>query len=140
MGILSVIMLVLVLFFTGCGSKSGVVNMKDITAPSIVAEKGIYVDQSYFDKLEQEFNETVTCTGLEGNFWDISIFLMPPPSFPCNGDNLKGKICYGEFIRPNKILLGTTSVWKHEVIHYLLYKNRGDLDPDHKSELFHQCS
>jgi len=140
MGIISLIILVLFLLFTGCGSRSGVVDPTDITAPSIVTEKGVYVDKSYFDKLEKEFNETVACTGLEGNFWDVSVFLMSPPSFPCNGDNLKGKICYGEFIRPNKILLGTPSVWKHEVIHYLLYKNTGNLDPDHESELFRDCS
>ena len=128
------ILAALFMFFAGCGSEYA--RSPSITAP---ANSGIYVDKAYFDTFEEEFQETVACTGIEGNFWDIAIFLMPPPRFACTGDNLKGQMCYGEFAPPNKILLADVHSWKHEVIHYLLYKNTNDLDPDHKSELFDAC-
>ncbi len=125
----------LCLFLTGCGSEYAASNDSPPSASS-----GIHVDKAYFDLLEQEFVETVECSGLDGNFWDVAIFLIPPPSFACAGDNLKGKICYGEFVRPNKIFLADRFSWRHEIIHYLLYKNTGDLDPGHQSELFGKCS
>lgn len=128
------ILAVLFIFFTGCGSEY--TRPPSITAPDT---SGIYVDKAYFDVFEKEFQEVVACTGLEGNFWDVAIFLMPPPRFACTGDNLKGQMCYGEFASPNKILIADAHSWKHEVIHYLLYKNTNDLDPDHKSELFDAC-
>lgn len=133
------ILIILCFFLPGCGSEyAPSASSNNPAIPS--AASGIYVEKAYFDLLEQEFLDTVECTGLEGSFWDVAIFLMPPPTFACTGNNLNGKMCYGEFVKPNKILLADNNSWRHEVIHYLLYKNTGDLDPDHESELFGECS
>lgn len=125
----------------GCGSSSGPSITSDTSASSVppdssAATSGIHVDKAYFDLFEKEFNEVVECSGLDADFYDVAVFLYPTPNFPCTGNNLKGKICYGEFARPNKILLGDRMSWKHEVIHYLLYKNKGDMDSEHKSDLY----
>lgn len=128
------------LFLAGCGSSAGPGLSSDTSAstaaPSI---SGIHIDKSYFDLFEKEFLEVVECTGLNADFYDVAVFLYPTPNFPCTGNNLKGKICYGEFARPNKILLGDRMSWKHEVIHYLLFKNKGDMDSEHKSDLYSKC-
>ena len=45
--------------------------------------------------------------------------------------------------KPSLILLKTSpypSIIKHEMIHYLLDVNTGDLDPTHKSHLFTDCT
>ena len=133
----SLSIIILCIMLLGCG-KEYLPNTAGSTVQPAVS--GVHVDKAYFDTLDQEFKETTSCTGLNGDFWDVAIFLMPPPNFPCNGKNLEGKMCYGEFIRPNKVLLADRYSWKHEIIHYLLYQNTGDLDPNHESEMFDNCS
>ena len=97
---------------------------------------GIYVDQSYSEHLSSQFTLTKACTGLpQGNFEDLLIIVMPQ-SFPC----MEGKsLCAGQFRTPNIVKLGDVWSWNHEVVHYLLYENSGDLDPSHTSTLFREC-
>jgi hypothetical protein len=126
---------------SGCSSGSAAdLEGTALASPDPQPASGIHLDKSYTDLLEREFNRTVECTSLAGNFWEVAVFLYPPPQFECTGGNNAGKLCYGEFMEPNKILLARTTSWRHEVIHYLLYKNTGDLDPDHHSPLFIKCS
>lgn len=101
-----------------------------------VSPAGVYTDATLIDHLQVAFDETKTCSALEaGEFEDLSVVMMEP-RFPCpwyaNG-------CSGEFVTPNTIKLGSPYVWKHEVLHYLLYVNTGRADPDHDSSLFWEC-
>ena len=135
--ILRLAIIALCLFLSGCGSAYVSSSATGISGASTAS--GVYVDDTYYELLEKEFKDAAACTGLDGEFWDVAVVLLPPPNFPCIGDNNKGKVCYGEFAMPNRILLADRLSWKHEVIHYLLYKNKGDLDPNHESELFKTC-
>jgi len=131
---------VLCLFISGCGSgsvpPSAAASGASTDTPKL---SGLHLDKAYTDLLEKEFKEAVECTALEGDFWELAIFLYPPPHFECVGTNNQGESCYGEFLEPNKVLLARLSSWKHEVIHYLLYQNTGDLDPGHGNTLFEEC-
>ena len=97
---------------------------------------GMFTDQTLVEYLQQAFDEAKTCGNFElGDFADLTVVMMEP-QFPCrwyeNG-------CSGEFVTPNTIKLGSPYVWKHEVIHYLLYVNEGDADSNHDSALFWDC-
>ena len=98
---------------------------------------GIHLDSTLENHFKAAFTEAKTCGGFEkGEFADISIVIMPP-WFKCkayeNG-------CQGQYTRPNLILISAFSLWKHEVIHYLLDLNTGDPDKDHKNNLFKDCA
>ena len=98
---------------------------------------GMYIDSTTENYLKTMFEETKECSELsEGTFKEISVVIMPPV-FPCryydNG-------CGGEYREPNLVKLGSYYVWRHEVIHYLLYKNTGQSDANHESELFKNCT
>ena len=97
---------------------------------------GIYVDSTTEKFIQKVFSETKECVGLEkGNFNEISMVIMPP-TFPCshysNG-------CSGEYVVPNLVKLGNLYATRHELIHYFLYLNKGDLDANHESSLFNLC-
>ena len=101
------------------------------------APAGVYIDSSTEDFLRKTFDETKSCTGLEkGQFEGLSVVLMPP-TFQCshfaNG-------CSGEYVVPNSVKIGNAYVWRHELIHYFLYVNTGDLDVSHQSPLFSSCA
>ncbi len=97
---------------------------------------GLFTDATLSDYLETSFNEVQACTGLtEGTFVDLTVVMMEP-QFPCRWYDGG---CSGEFVTPNTIKLGSPYVWKHEVIHYLLYRNTGASDSAHDSTLFWDC-
>lgn len=97
---------------------------------------GLFTDATLVDYLAQGFAETQACAGLElGAFDDLTVVMMEP-QFPCRWYESG---CSGEFATPNTIKLGSPYVWKHEVVHYLLYVNTGDADSAHASELFWEC-
>jgi len=97
---------------------------------------GLFTDQTLVEYLQTAFDETKACAGLaNGNFDDLTVVMMEP-QFPCRWYESG---CSGEFVTPNTIKLGSPYVWKHEVIHYLLYVNAGDADSSHSSELFWDC-
>jgi len=97
---------------------------------------GMFTDQTLVEYLKGGFDEAQACAGLAGGTFDDLTVVMMEPQFPCrwyeNG-------CSGEFVVPNTVKLGSPYVWKHEVIHYLLYVNTGDADSNHTSPLFWDC-
>ena len=116
--------------FQGCGTSSNA-SQGEPNPP------GVFTDSTLIDQLEKEFDELKACTQLsKGNFEDVSVVMMPK-SFPCRWYD---GACSGEFVVPNTVKLGSPYVWKHETIHYLLYLNTGDSDPDHQSPLYQTCS
>jgi hypothetical protein len=97
---------------------------------------GMFTDSTLVEYLHEGFDEAQACSGLTGGTFDDLTVVMMEPQFPCrwyeNG-------CSGEFVTPNTIKLGSPYVWKHEVLHYLLYVNVGDADSGHASALFWDC-
>lgn len=118
-------------FLTSCGRDASAV-------PELPA--GLFIDNSTEQFLKTSFSETKTCLEsemgeFEGEFEKISVVLMPPV-FPCKH---YAKGCSGEYVAPNALKVGSLHVWRHEVIHYLLYVNTGDPDASHQSPLFNTC-
>lgn len=98
---------------------------------------GLFIDTSTERFLQKAFDETKACAGItEGKYEDVSVILMPPV-FPCPhyADG-----CSGEYVRPNSFKVGALSVWRHEVLHYLLDLKTGDPDVSHTSPLFRECT
>jgi hypothetical protein len=113
------------LALSGCGNRLS------------AAPAGVYVDSTTEQYLQQAFDETKACTQLtQGEFEEVSVVLMPP-NFPCQ---YYASGCSGEFVEPNLVKIGNLYVWRHELIHYLLYLNTGDPDTAHQSPLFNQCA
>jgi hypothetical protein len=85
---------------------------------------------------EDEFWATKACTGfVHGQYRDLTIVPMPS-HFRCDYYPVS---CRGEFVPPATIKLGTVDLWRHEVVHYLLFRNTQDADRDHTSPLFRRC-
>jgi len=117
----------LFLLLTGCGSG---------TSSASAAASGVFVDTMTDQFLKKSFDDTKACTGLaQGTYEDLSVVFMPP-SFDCP---YYASGCSGEFTEPNLVKLGTLFVWRHELVHYLLYTNTGDPDTYHHSPLFGTC-
>lgn len=115
--------LILFLILVGCGPIPG--------------ERGLFVDISVEQKFASEFEEVKLCMGQElGRYEELSITVMLNP-FDCP-EHLEG--CGGRFTQPNIIRIGNFASWKHEVVHYLLDVNTGDLDPEHLSHFFTECT
>ena len=101
------------------------------------APAGVYIDASTEEFLKKAFEETKSCTGFEnGQFKDLSVVLMPP-TFQCPHF---ASGCSGEYVAPNSVKIGNTYIWRHELIHFLLHVNTGDLDASHQSPLFNTCA
>lgn len=125
----AILALAAVLALQGCSTS----NASDGSEPT---PAGVFTDTTLTAHLEQAFGEAKACTELSnGAFADTTVVMMPP-SFPCRWYNHS---CSGEFVTPNTIKLGSPYVWKHEAIHYLLYLNTGDADPNHTSPFFQSC-
>ncbi|MFQ5779400.1 MAG: hypothetical protein ACE5HN_01280 [Nitrospiria bacterium] len=113
----------------GCGSNSSA-SQGEPKPP------GVTVDPTLSANLAKSFDEVKACAGLTtGEFKDIAVVVMPAV-FPCQWYK---DGCSGEFDSPNTIKVGSPHIWKHEVIHYLLYLSTGDSDPTHQSPLFQSC-
>lgn len=111
----------------GCGSEA---------ASSERMPSGLFIDATTEQWMRDQFAEVQRCTGIgQGSFDDISIILMPP-LFPCPHYEAG---CSGEYVRPNSFKMGTLSLWRHEVIHYLLDLKTGDEDRGHHNPLFNEC-
>lgn len=101
------------------------------------AQPAISIDQTTQDFLKTAFDETKACSQLSlGVYDDIEITFMPP-AFPCPH---YPEGCNGEYVAPQAIKVGTLSVWRHEVLHYLLKLNTGSPDSAHESPLFKTCT
>lgn len=123
------LVLATVLVLQGCGTS----NASEGGGPT---PAGVFTDATLTVHLEKSFGEAKVCTQLsKGAFTDTTVVVMPP-SFPCPWYNHS---CSGEFVPPNTIKIGSPYVWKHEAIHYLLYLNTGDSDPNHTSPFFQTC-
>lgn len=92
---------------------------------------------------EALFKSVKTCTRLEkGEFNDLNLTIIPD-NFPLFSKH--DEWINGEFRIPNFLMIRNESpeikrhVFQHEVIHYLLYSNTGDADPNHNSRLFLRC-
>ncbi len=97
---------------------------------------GLFTDATLTDYLMTGFDEAKLCTGLQGGTFEELTVVMMEPQFPCRwyADG-----CSGEFVAPNTVKLGTPYVWKHEVLHYLLFVNTGQADPEHTHNSFWNC-
>jgi|GEM_PF-1999478 len=124
---LFVVAALLLFGLSGCGS-----NLS--AAPA--APAGIVVDSTTEQFFKSAFDETKACTGLtQGTYEDLSVVMMPLtfacPYYPSG--------CSGEFSEPNIVKVGTLLTWRHELVHYLLFRNTGDPDQYHHSPLFTTC-
>lgn len=100
------------------------------------APPGIYVDATYAEHLQAEFEEVEACSEMSASFDDLAVVIMPR-FFPCEWS---ANGCMGEFTSPNLIKIGIPFSWKHEVLHYLLYVNTGNADSGHGSDMFWRCT
>lgn len=118
------------LFFAGCGQiTSGESNIT-------LQPSGMYVDQSTENFLKVKFDELKECGNFKtGEFDELSVVIMPP-KFPCKWYESG---CGGEFLAPNSIKISSHYYWKHELIHFFLYKTTGDPDTNHMSSLYETC-
>ncbi|MDH4228927.1 MAG: hypothetical protein OEW11_04160 [Nitrospirota bacterium] len=98
---------------------------------------GVYTDATLVDFLQMAFADVQACSNLSaGSFDDLSVVMMEP-LFPCPWYETG---CTGEFVIPNTVKLGSPLVWKHEILHFLLYVNTGNPDSTHDSLLFQDCT
>src|SRR5579884_372803 len=98
---------------------------------------GVFIDNTTEQFMRKAFEETKACAQIdEGKYEDVSVILMPPV-FPCQ---YYQDGCSGEYTNPNSIKVGTLSMWRHEVLHYLLDLKNGDPDINHTSPFFKQCT
>lgn len=135
------ILCLLYLFLSACGAAEHFSPGPNPAAapdapPPVGIYIGVYVDSTAESWLRDQFNSVKACAGFErGSFEDLTVVIMPP-TFPCpyypDG-------CNGEFVSPATIKMGSAYIFRHEVIHYLLYRNTGDADPEHRSDLFEKC-
>lgn len=129
------ILIAALLFLSACGGESGGSDRSGkADAPFIPA--GVFVDYTTEAWMRDQLAEAATCAGYEVPDFNALTVVLMPPSFPCP---YYGGKCSGEFVQPSTIKLGTTGLWRHEVIHWLLELNEGDPDPLHRSELFQRC-
>ena len=90
--------------------------------------------------LADEFYEVKACMGLpRGQFPDVVIEPMPE-RFDCPHYFPYLFACRGEFVAPNIIRLGDVGIWKHEVVHYVLYRNVDDADAPHETGWYEVCA
>lgn len=94
-------------------------------------------------ELATQFDQTKACTGFsQGRFTDLRVEWVPPNLFgrmACDD----GPLCMrlGVFTAPPPLIRMTDGViWKHEVVHALLWWNTGDADPGHQSGLYLPCA
>jgi len=120
------------LILASCGgAASGAGGLNKANPP------GLFTDATLSDYLQVAFDEVQACGGFtEGQFEDLTVVMMEP-QFPCRW--YEGG-CSGEFVTPNTVKLGSPFVWKHEVLHYLMYVNSGESDAAHDSSLFWDCT
>ena len=128
-------LLIVLLFFalTACGSA-------EAESPG---QPGIFMDISIYHAFEVEFNKTKACTKLpDGEFSEISLVFVGAGVLLNDNININGIIA-----PPNTITIKTFSImldpkraFRHEVIHFLLLKNTGDIGADHTSPLFGNCT
>ncbi|MFQ5509606.1 MAG: hypothetical protein ACE5FN_09755 [Leptospirillia bacterium] len=97
---------------------------------------GLFTDATLVDYLQTGFEEVKACGDFAAGDYEALTVVIMEPQFPCQWYNSG---CSGEFVTPNTIKLGSPYVWKHEVIHYLLYVNGGNADSNHASRLFWDC-
>lgn len=113
---------------SGCGKDS---HSATSTPP------GLFIDATTEQFLQKAFEETKACAGIdEGKYEEVSVILMPPV-FPCPH---YAEGCSGEYVPPNSFKVGALSVWRHEVLHYLLDLKTGNPDVSHTSPLFRECT
>ena len=98
---------------------------------------GLSPGQAPTAQLKTAFEETKACTRLSKGSFEEATVVVVPARFGCRWYD---GTCSGEFVPPTTIKLGSAHVWKHEVIHFLLYRNTGRSDPNHESPLFRHCS
>jgi len=121
---------ILLVVLYGCGSQASIAE--DNPNPP-----GLHVDSTLIRILRKQFEQTKACTGLEkGDFDSLAIVIMPD-KFRCRWYD---GYCSGLFVPPNTIRLGKKLSWRHEVIHYLLYVNKNEVDYFHESRFFKECS
>ncbi len=98
---------------------------------------GFTVSDTLTDYFAILWSKTKTLSGYQnGEFDDLAVYLNPPV-FHCIFVNAS---CNGLYITPNSIVLGGEEpIACHEFVHYLLWRNTGDPDSDHKSSLFGKC-
>ena len=122
---MKILTLIFALILYGCGD-------------SVSAKPGgVLVNPEYVSRLKTDFAKVEECTKLKGETFESLHVEIFPYDFPCRWK--KGNFCSGEFAEPNIIMLSQAAVFRHELIHYLLYLNLGDSDPNHESPLFKSC-
>lgn len=120
------IVIISFLLLVGCGSEA-----QSTTAPP----PGVFVDATAEQWFSDRFEETQACTGIEaGNYDELTIVFMPP-QFRCPHYKTG---CNGEYVAPSTVKIDSMSVYRHEIIHYLL-DQVGDSDPGHTSKFFGRC-
>ena len=82
------------------------------------------------------FQAVEDCTGLTTKY-DPDITIVPVRDWKY--------VTAGYFQSPSSIFIQQTrdadkNLIEHEMVHYLLYDNYGDLNPDHTNPLFERCA
>lgn len=88
------------------------------------------IPQTPVTLLEQFYAEVQACTGLSA----------PAPFVIFVSNAQLGELDGFYYSDPSLVLVKGLFIFKHEVIHYLLDANTGNLDIEHRSPLFHKCS
>lgn len=138
------------LLFTACSTayKPEITNRPAVFLPSyptgiFLMPYGKISSSQIKANYEARFKRVKACTQLEkGEFKDLNLTIIPEdfPLFSKHEEWING-----EFRIPNFLMIRNESpemkrrTYQHEVIHYLLYINTGDADPNHNSRLFLRC-
>lgn len=115
------ILLALALIFTGCGGEQSPEQ---------------FIDNSE-SNLRKIYSETLECTGLKGQPFESLSIEFRTERWPCP---MYESGCAGTFESPNKFVLINSTLFAHELIHYLRWYNFGNADPGHEDPLFFQCA
>lgn len=120
----------LTLLLSACGLASA-----DAPEPAPV---GIHADSSLIAYYAERLKEVQECTGInKGSVEELSIVIVRKDLVLFGNPKTTGL-----FTPPNLITLKMVNydIDKHEFIHFLLLKETGDHDPDHRSPLYEKCS
>lgn len=127
-----IIIVTCLLILFGCGDDSNP-KYDSISATGIMFknESGIEYDMpAILKKADSDYAEVQKCIGIYG--------VPPLVTIRYINDRFDGVYT----TKGNNIYIdpGRFNVLKHEFIHYLFFNRSGNLDEDHKSNLFTECS
>ena len=135
LGVILVFLLILI-SLTSCGVKPAF--EKAIVTSNVIYEGPMNAPIKSSAKVMGWYRDVEDCMGVSG-IEPPMIRVIEGNRVQCPGNDVPRFGCHrsGTIIMPKS---GLENVWKHEDVHYILWKTTGNADAGHTSEFFGKCS